>query len=267
MRIIEGKYGSLFRASLQNSVAYRSNFFINSLTGIVFVTALFYLWKAIYADRVELGGFTWNEMKAYLLIVFISNTLITWYSETAISRKILDGSVAMDLLKPLDFQKSRFYETLGTSITEGGVCVGMTVIVLLIFTGVQPPGTAVGAILFVISMAFSWMIKFGIVYLAGLCCFWTTSAMGIGWARAAITNLFSGALIPITMFPDWLKTFSSWLPFQGIVFIPASLYLDRLHGLEAWRMLGLQLFWVVALWLAGKWLWKWAVRKVTIHGG
>src|SRR5690606_5311652 len=152
-------YGSLFRASLQNSVAYRMNFFINSITGIIFVTALFYLWKAIYADRIELGGFTWSEMKAYLLIVFISNTLITWYSETAISRKILDGSVAMDLLRPLDFQKSRLYETLGTSITEGGVSIAMTVILLFVFTGVEPPGSSLGAVLFVISMALSWMIK------------------------------------------------------------------------------------------------------------
>lgn len=264
---ISRKYGSLFRASLHTSISYRGNLFINAVSGIVFITALFYLWKAIFANRTELSGFTWEEMKGYLLIVFITNTLLTWYSETAISRKILDGSVAMDLLKPLDFQKARLSETLGTSVIEGGVSIVMAVVVLLIFTGVQPPGSLAGTFMFAASMLMSWLIKFGIIYLAGLCCFWTTSAMGVAWARAAITNLFSGALVPIAMFPGWLETLTSWLPFQGIVFIPASIYLDRVQGMEALRMLGLQLIWVVVLWLIGKWMWKWAVRKVTIHGG
>jgi len=261
------KYVSLLKMSMQVSFTYRFNFLINAISGVVFITSLYYVWKAIFAQRAELNGLTWEHMQSYLLVVFISNMLLSWYSETAISRRVMDGSVSMDLLKPIDFQKARLSETLGTSLVEGGICIIIAVIWAFMFTGVQVPPDASSAALFLLSLLLSVFIKFGIVYLSGLLCFYTTSMLGVAWARAAITNLFSGALVPIALFPDWLGTFAKLLPFQGIVAIPASLYMGQLSGMTALGQIGIQLFWAIVLWLAGKALWRWSVRQVTIHGG
>jgi len=87
------------------------------------------------------------------------------------------------------------------------------------------------------------------------------------WLRIAIMNLLSGALIPLTFFPPWLRTFAFALPFQGIVYIPASLYLGRSEGQAALQLICLQVLWVVVLWVCGRALWSRAVRQVTIHGG
>ncbi|GGG26047.1 ABC transporter permease [Paenibacillus abyssi] len=261
------KYFSLMKTSMQASLSYRFNFFINTIAGIVFITALFYIWKAIYAQRTELGGMSWEDMKTYLLVVFITNMLLTWYSETAISRRVIDGSVSMDLLKPLDFQKARFSETIGTSIIEGGICALVAASWATVFADVNLPPNLLASGLFLVSLALSVLIKFGIIYLAGLVCFYTSSVLGVAWARAAITNLFSGALVPLTLFPDWLETITRWLPFQGIVFIPASIYMERMSGLDALWNIGIQFIWVIVLWLAGKAVWRWSVRQVTIHGG
>jgi ABC-2 type transport system permease protein len=252
---------------MQNALAYRGSFIINILSSFIFIMALFYLWKAIFVGHTELAGYSWEEMKAYLLIVFLSNTLLTWYSEGLISGKILDGSVAMDLLKPLDFQKARFAETMGISVFESWISAVLICIFLILFAGIILPSKLLIWFLFIISLLASLVIKFGIIYIAGLLCFWTTSSLGIVWARMAITNLFSGALIPLAFFPQWLKELALILPFQGIVHTPASIYLEQVQYEEAFKMLGLQLFWVFALWIAGKLLWIWAVRKVTIHGG
>lgn len=91
--------------------------------------------------------------------------------------------------------------------------------------------------------------------------------MGIAWMRAAITNFFSGALVPLAFFPGWLEKLSLLLPFQGIVYIPASIYLGRLEGLQALQSVGLQLLWIIVLWLGARLMWNWAVRQVTINGG
>jgi len=85
--------------------------------------------------------------------------------------------------------------------------------------------------------------------------------------RAAVTNLFSGALVPLSFFPGWLKSVALLLPFQGIVHTPASIYLGRIGGMELVHYLGVQLFWVAVLWFVGKRMWHRAVRQVTIHGG
>lgn len=261
------KYLSLARVAMQNSVARRGAFLVNMAAGLIYVVAMFYLWRAIFANRDQLAGYTWEEMKAYLLVAFLANTLLSWYSETRIAGQVLDGSVAMDLLKPLDFQTARLAETIGISVFEGGITALMASSALLLFGGVMLPPSLAMDVLFLISLAASLLIKFGVVYLSGLLCFWTSSAIGIVWARAAITSLLSGALVPLAFFPRWLEVLALALPFQGIVATPAAIYLGRVQGAAALQLVGLQLVWVVVLWFAGRLLWRWGVRQVTVYGG
>ncbi|WP_228101054.1 ABC transporter permease [Paenibacillus donghaensis] len=261
------KYIKLAQVSMQNVIAYRFTYFISLLGSLIFVIAMFYLWQAIFDQREQLSGFTWEQMKAYIFITYLTNSLISWYSETSISRKIIKGDVAMDLLKPLDFQKARIAETAGASLMEGCIAAIMIAALLLSTKSMVMPDSLQSGVLFILSLALSVFIKFGIIYLASLFCFWTANGIGVAWMRAALTNFFSGALIPFAFFPEWLAGISRLLPFQGIVHIPASIYLGKAIGLEAWGQIGIQIFWGIVLWTLGKWLWVWAVRQVTINGG
>ena len=56
-------------------------------------------------------------------------------------------------------------------------------------------------------------LKFLIVYACGLLCFWTQNFIGVQWARLAIVNLLSGALVPLAYLPHWLGTLAAWSPF------------------------------------------------------
>lgn len=252
---------------MQHTLAYRSTYFISLLGSFIFFFSMLYLWKAIFSRREEISGYSWEQMKVYLFITFLTYSLISWYSETRISRKILSGDVAMDLLKPIDFQKARTAETMGSTLLEGGIAVLLIGMILIFTQGFIMPPSLFSGILFGISLIASLLIKFGIVYMASLICFWTSNGMGIAWTRAAVTNFFSGALVPLTFFPDWLEKVCYMLPFQGIVYIPASIYLGNMNGYEMLQKVGLQTFWVLALWMLGKLMWKWSVRQVTIHGG
>ncbi|MDT3427768.1 ABC-2 type transport system permease protein [Paenibacillus forsythiae] len=261
------KYIVLGKVSLQNAMAYRSTFLISLLAGFVLVMSQFYIWKAIYSKHNEIGGYSWDEMKAYLLIMFITNSLLSWYSEMAISQKILDGSVAMDLLKPLDFQKARLAETMGASIFESILGAALASIIIIIFEGIASPPDLLTWLLFLVSLLASALIKFGIIYIAGLFCFWTSNPYGVAWVRAAITNLLSGAIVPLTLFPRWLESVTAYLPFRGVVFVPASIFLNRINGQAAVQEIAIQLLWALFLWLAGRMIWSRAVRQITIYGG
>jgi ABC-2 type transport system permease protein len=194
--------------------------------------------------------------------------LLSWYSEGKVSSRIRDGSVAMDLLKPYDFQKAQLAGSLGGSITEIAVSAAFCVVLLPLFGGVSLPPDPLHGACFLISLAFSYVIKFGIVYIFGLLCFYTTSSLGIRWARGALTDLFSGALIPITFFPGPMLALSRVLPFQGVVFIPVSIYTGTIGSpVDILRSLAFQAVWAVALWVLGKLFWRAAIRQVTILGG
>ncbi|MFK7692694.1 ABC transporter permease [Paenibacillus sp. HJGM_3] len=265
--MVKRKYITLAKITMQNVIAYRSTYFISLLGSLIFVMATFYLWKAVFENQDQLSGYSWDQMKAYIFVTFLTNSIISWYSETRISRKIISGEVAIDLLKPLDFQKARASETVGSSLMEGCMAAILIILVLLLTKGMPQPKSWDMMILFVISLIASIWIKFNLIYLASLLCFWTTNGMGIAWMRAAITNFFSGALIPLAFFPNWLEMTAKLLPFQGIVYIPASVYLGKLEALEAMEQIGLQIIWIAVLWYCGKWMWNWAVKQVTINGG
>lgn len=261
------KYRSIANRSLQNVLAYRTSYVITFLANSINLLAIYFLWQGIYSGRDIVGGYSWDQMKTYLLVTFLANSVLSWYSETSISGKILDGSVAVDLLKPIDFQSARFAETLGSSLLEGGMSTVMLVLFATFLTGVTFPQSALVYLLFALSLLGAILVKFGVVYLAALLCFWSTGSMGIVWTRIALTNLLSGALVPLAFFPDWLERLALFLPFQSIIHTPTMIFLEQADTWESLSLIGLQFFWGIVLWIAGKGMWNWAVRQVTIHGG
>ena len=83
----------------------------------------------------------------------------------------------------------------------------------------------------------------------------------------AITNLLSGALIPLAFFPNGVGAALRWLPFAGITDTPARLYLGQLTGAHATLAVALEVAWTVVLLALGRGIWRAATREVTIHGG
>lgn len=260
-------YISLASRSMQNAFAYRTTYLIQFTSNLIGFLSLYTLWSAIYDGREQLAGMSWDQMKAYLFITFMANSLLSWYSETAISNKVLDGSVAVDLLKPIDFQKARLAETVGSSIVESGIAIIFLGALMVTLTSITLPHSIVTWLLFTLSLLGSLAVKFCIVYMAGLLCFWSTGSFGIVWSRIAITNLLSGAMVPLSFFPNWLEKIALYLPFQSIVHTPASIFMENVDVREAIQWIALQWIWAIALWIAGMGMWRWAVRKITIHGG
>lgn len=267
MRLGLRKYVSLALCAMQNTLSYRLSFTMNLISNFIALIGAYSLWKAVFAGQQELSGFTWDQMEAYLIVTFFVNSMLSYYSESSISGKVLDGSVMMDMLKPLDFQKARLAETLGSCILEGLLSAVLICCFAIATFGVPIPGDGWTIFLFAVSMLSSILVKFGIVYCSAMLCFWTTSGLGIIWSRMAVTNLLSGALVPLAFFPGWLEKLAMELPFQGIVNTPTMIYLDKVGPEEALQLIALQWGWIVVLWMIGKGMWTWAVRQITIHGG
>jgi ABC-2 type transport system permease protein len=262
------KYRSLARTSLEITFVYRSSFAVNMIGTIFYVVAMFYLWQTIFLGNPgSLGGFTWPEMKAYLLVAFLLNSLLTWYQEWVMGEDIRQGVVAVDLARPMDFQASRFARAIGPVPFEFSSALAVAAIVALAFGGIALPGDPAHVGLFLISATLATLIKFGIVYCVSMLAFWTTGTEGITVGRMAVQNIFSGALIPLVFFPDWLRGIAAVLPFQGLISTPALTYLGKLDGPTTALMLGVQAGWAVGLILFGRLVWRKAVRAVTINGG
>jgi ABC-2 type transport system permease protein len=262
------KYLSFARASLRIMFVYRAAFFLNLVGMIFYVFAMFYLWQTIFLGQPgNMSGFTWPEMKAYLLVSFLLNSLMTWFAEWNMSMDIKEGRVATDLARPMDFQASRMAAAFGPVPYELLSALAVGAIVAVVFGGIALPADPLHLAVFLVSACLATLIKFGLVYCVSMTAFWTTGIDGIMVGRVAIQNIFSGALIPLVFFPDWLRAVAAVLPFQGMISTPALTYLGKMDGPTTALMIGVQAAWAVGLILLGRLVWRGAVRAVTINGG
>ena len=85
--------------------------------------------------------------------------------------------------------------------------------------------------------------------------------------RHALSTFFGGALVPLAMLPGWLRSLAEALPFaQGIA--APILVLSGVTPLAALPAVwGVQLLWLLGLWLVSRLAFARAVRQVTVHGG
>ena len=258
-------YRSIALAALRGITAYRLAFVMSSLGTVFLLLTMLYLWRTILASGAQ-AGFSWPQMKAYLLVAFVANTVVSTSSDYRMASRIRDGMVAIDLTRPISYQLARFAEASGYAIFEYASSILFILVAMLVFGGVTLP-TGLHAALFVLSLLLVLPLKFAVVYSTTLLCFWTQNYMGINWARTAITNLMSGALIPLAFFPAWLKALGEALPFQCLAYTPAMLFLGRFSDAGALLAVAVQVGWTIVLWLLASLAWGRASRRLTVQGG
>lgn len=258
-------YRAMARAAFRSLVAYQTSFLFGLLATAVSALAMLYLWRAVLASGPR-QGFDWPDMKAYLLVAFVAGSLVSSYVDYRMAGRIQQGDVALDLVRPVDYQRSRFAEALGFAGYELGTALAVAAVAVAVFGGVRAPDAHVLA-LFVVSAVLVIPLRFGIVYMSGLVVFWTRNYIGVQSARIALVSLFSGSLVPLAFFPGWTQELASLLPFAGMASTPALLYVGRLQGSAAVTAVVVQAAWAFGLWWLGRAMWAGASRQLTVHGG
>jgi ABC-2 type transport system permease protein len=139
--------------------------------------------------------------------------------------------------------------------------------VLALLFPLRAPASALAGAMFLVSALLAFVLVAAINFLVGLIAIRTKSILGILRAKYFVLELLSGLLIPTTLFPEPLRSALMLSPFPHINYTPAALYLGKVQGAEAWRLLSMQAAWAVALVLLGRAMWNSSRRRVTIQGG
>jgi len=104
--------------------------------------------------------------------------------------------------------------------------------------------------------------------MTGLYAFYSSGHIwGIRLSRQMIQSIFSGALIPLVFFPQWLMNVANVLPFIAIIHIPISIYLGAISGTAILSSIGLQVFWVLVMTGLSCLLWMKTRNKIFVQGG
>lgn len=116
-------------------------------------------------------------------------------------------------------------------------------------------------------MILSFMIYYLITYSLGLLGFWYFRVFHLDFVLDSTIRFFSGSLIPLWFFPEFLQNVSSYLPFELIYFIPISVFLEQLALSEVPFVLLRYFVYMIAFSFLIVGIWRLGVKKLVIQGG
>lgn len=261
------KYVSIALTTFQQAITYRITTLTNIALTFIWVFILYYLWRAAFNDHNMIQGFTWEDMRTYVVLAYGLNALIGWRIAANMMYTIRTGDILRDLTRPLNYCMNQLSVATGAAMVEGILSLILTIVVGLVFIGIQPPASISAALLFAIAVVLGFFTKALIVFTVSLLMFWTLNGVGISWSREAVLNILSGTIIPLAMLPGWLQTIAEFAPMRGIISTPLLIYLGKVEGSEAWTLLAYSAGWLVVLAFFANWAWQAAFNRVEIQGG
>ena len=182
-----------------------------------------------------------------------------------IEADVRSGDIAYQLPRPVSYLASTFARSLGelsgrlVTLAAAGTLLAWTL------SGGLPAdlrgalcALPIGAIAAVALLAFHAMI--------GLTAFWIQDCSPIYWIWQKLAFLLGGLMLPLDIYPAWLRSVADASPFSALIYGPASLVLD-FDAARALRVAALATFWMLACLTLLAALYRRALRALDLNGG
>jgi ABC-2 type transport system permease protein len=183
------------------------------------------------------------------------------------ANQIKSGAIDTDLMKPLDFHWYMLARSIGEMLIGVGVLGLPALLVAYIFLGVQFPPDVLSGLLFVPSLVLGFLLLFHLNFLLGSLAIVALDIRHISWAYFSVVRFLGGQIVPLWLFPPFVAVIAEVLPFKGTYYIPISIYIGKLAGIEAIKALGFQVMWLIVLVLLSRLVWGAAHRRLVVQGG
>lgn len=260
-------FWSFARQTFQFIVAYRFEFFMELVLTVVRMYGIYWVWRILYTQRPGAFGVDLVQMTTYGVMGMALEMFIwsrpQWYMAT----QIKSGAIDTDLMKPLDFHWYMLARSIGEMFIGVGVLGLPALIIAYLFLGVQFPPDVWTGIMFVLSLVLGFLLLFHLNFILGSLAIVALDIRHISWAYFSLIRFMGGQIVPLWLFPPAIAAVAEVLPFKGTYFIPISIYIGKLTGIDAIRGLEFQLVWLVALVLVSRLSWSWAHRRLVVQGG
>ena len=250
----------------QNKMAYRADCILGILNTMIMFMISYSIYKAIYGSSVQIDGITLSMTATnFILALGLSNayTMDEWFIE----HKRDGGTIACELLRPVDFKFRMLWENIGEVAFQLLFQFVPAFVIAVIFTPILMPHSALSLLLSLISGALGFLIMWELSFLAQMSCFWIYSSFGVKIIKNVLVNVLAGTMLPLWFMPEAVRRVIACTPFDTIYFAPVQFYLGQLQGSDAIAPFIKQSIWIVILFFFCNLLWEKARRKMVIQGG
>lgn len=258
-----GKLGALAAVAFRQSLAERA-----TLAGrMAFYAIILLIFSRLWWVVMEQGALAGRSPRDLVWYLAITEWVILSipHIQLDIEADVRSGDLAYRLPRPIGYVTARLAEAAGDmgarllALAVAGVTLAWAL------TG-GPPGDARGLLLAVpLGVAAACT---GLAFQAGigLSAFWLQDASPVYWIWQKCAFIFGGLMLPLEIYPGWLRAVAAWTPFSAMMYGPGRLAfgLDLGHAAEVALKLGA---WGAIAALALVWLYGRALRGLEVNGG
>lgn len=264
------QFWSIFKLVWLERMAYRFNFFMQVLSGVLSSLIVIFLWMAIYrsAGREAIGGYSLGEMVTYLFGGGLINSFVLSTAENPeTSQNIRDGTLSFLFLQPISPYGVWFIRDLGGKafyLLLGLVSFGLFAVFFrdYLILSLQP-----GSIfLFLLAIVLAALLHYFFFEALSLLSFWIENTYGLRFTMRVIMEVLAGVLIPLSFFPVILQEIFSLLPFRFLIYFPMEIYLGKVAANRILYEFLKEGGWILGLAAANWAIWKKGVRQYVAMG-
>jgi len=257
-------YPTLLRVGFAGAVAYRAEMLIWMLTMTMPLVSLA-LWSAV-SRTAPVGRFGQQEFAIYFLATIVVRQLTGSWVVWELIQEIKSGTLATRLLKPIHPLIAYSAENIAALPLRALFALPLAVIGLA-SGGAHLPHSpiAIGALL--LSLVGAWCITFFVMAIIGMLSFFVESSSSIFEVWLACFMLLSGYLLPLELFPGWVRTLANVLPFRYTLGFPVEVLIGVATPSEIAQGLAVQWGYAAASFLVAIALWRAGVRRFGAFGG
>jgi ABC-2 type transport system permease protein len=249
---------TFMRASLQQDLAYRANFWINLLHSLLNLVVALAAILILFTQINDLNGWTFSAtvgvMAVYLIIGALRGLFIGPSLETLVGmgQEVWNGNFDFSLIRPVNIQ---FLVTFRIWRFFALLDLILGVVVLFYAVSQSPdPLTWLNWFLFAITLAAGTLIIYALLLGLSALAFWSPGFL-ITWVFDA---LFQLARYPIGIYPPFIRILLTWIiPIGLITTIPAQALSGQIGSGMALTSLGL----AVLLLIVASWLFRSGIRR------
>lgn len=261
------KYLFIYKTGIIRSFTYKFDVYGNILMQSIIMITTAYFWRTLFGSATFGNGINADDMMTYTIISSALSVMFTTGVERRIQQSVEKGSIATDMMRPVNVFGVYLAEDLG-SLTALIIQNLMPIVILGSLFIKVPVISSLSAIpVFIVSVILSMSINWLLAAIFGMWAYTAVSMDALYQVKKHLIRLLSGSIIPIWFFPKWLAGILNVLPFVYIYQLPLDIYIGSATPVEIYNRMMIQLIWAAGLTALFYLLSKKALRRVMVQGG
>ncbi len=255
----------MLRVGLAEAVAYRAELLVWLLSTNMPLVMLA-LWTAV-AREGPVGRFGEREFVAYYLANLVVRLMTGAWVIWELTFDIRQGTLGQRLLRPVHPLVAYACENLSAMPLRAAIALPVALTLLLTVGAGQVTRDPLLVALFPAAVLGAWLITVLAMSIVGSLAFFVESAASLFELWMGFFWVLSGYLVPLELFPHWVRTLARFLPFRYMLAFPVEMIVGMQTRGRALLELGIQWAFAAVLLAVAMGTWRLGLRRFAAFGG